>query len=84
MDTVVMLETREQENHLYLMVGEIKATNVLILRTLQDHYEERKELAKKVEELNTKVNRAAGVLTLATVFVGAIFNQALRKLGIVS
>ncbi len=78
------MEQREQENHLYLMVGEIKATNSLILKTLQDHYEERKALAAKVEELNTKVNRAAGVLTLATIFVGALFNQFLRKIGIVS
>jgi ABC-type transporter Mla maintaining outer membrane lipid asymmetry permease subunit MlaE len=75
---------QDQQSQLYLMIGEIKATNSLILKTLQDHYEERKALAAKVEELNSKVNRAAAILTLATVFIGAVFNQGLRKLGIIS
>jgi ABC-type transporter Mla maintaining outer membrane lipid asymmetry permease subunit MlaE len=76
------METNQQE--LYIMIGEIRATNNLILQTLQEHAAERKALSEEVKELNAKVNKAAAVLTLATVFIGAVFNQGLRKLGIIS
>lgn len=76
--------TPEQQNQLFLMIGEIRATQTLILDKFEQHIEDDKILAQDVKELNAKVNRAAAVLTLATVFIGAVFNQGLRKLGIIS
>lgn len=76
--------TPEQANLLFQTIGEIKATQTLILDKLAEHIEDDKILALDVKELNAKVNKAAAVLTLATVFIGAVFNQGLRKLGIIS
>jgi hypothetical protein len=76
--------TPDQENQLFLMIGEIKATQTLILDKLAEHIEDDKILAQDVKELNTKVNKAAAVLTLVTIFITAVFQSGLKKLGLIS
>jgi hypothetical protein len=74
----------EQENQLFLMIGEIKAMQAALLDKFEQHIEDDKILAQDVKELNMKVNKAAAVLTLVTIFITAVFQSGLKKLGLIS
>lgn len=76
--------TQEQQNQLFLMMGEIRATQTLILEKLAEHIEDDKILAQDVKYLSAKVNKAAAILSLASIFIGAVFTTGLKKLGIIS
>ena len=52
----------EAEQQLYLLLGEIKATQTLILKKLDEHALERKELSDRVAKLEKRINYAAGAL----------------------
>jgi len=58
----------EAEQQLYLLLGEIKATQALILKKLDEHAAERKELTERVSQVESKINWAAGTLG-AIIFV---------------
>jgi hypothetical protein len=69
----------EREQQLYLMLGEIKATQSLILNKLDEQNIERKELAERVSRLETRINRAAGALAVLLVFIQAGWNYITGK-----
>lgn len=52
------------DGRLYLMLGELKATQELILKKLDEQNIERKELSDRVSRLETRINRAAGAITV--------------------
>ena len=54
----------EQQSHLYLLLGEIKATQTAILAKMDEHSAERKVLSDRVSRLETRINRAAGALAV--------------------
>jgi hypothetical protein len=74
----------DNDKQLYILLGEIKATQELTLKMLADLVKDNEKRDEKIEDLNAKVNKAAAVLTLVTIFVTAVFQSGLKKLGLIS
>lgn len=69
----------DTEQQLYLMLGEIKATQSLILKKLDEHSLERKEISERVSKLETRINRAAGGLAVLLVIGQMAWNWITGK-----
>lgn len=67
------------EQQLYLLLGEIKATQALILKKLDEHAQERKELTERVAQVESKINKAAGIFAAVVFGFNALWAYLTRK-----
>lgn len=80
-----MQTEQEQQNQLYTALGEIKATQELILEGLRSHFRDDKEAFGKIDDrlsaVERKINIAAGLVLAITTVLSLFGTSLLRRLG---
>ena len=63
-----------------MMIGELKATQNLLLIALQDSKAKASQLEKQIAEINNKINKAAGAIAIVTLVFSTLVQFVVGKL----
>lgn len=75
----VLMAPSAKDDELHFMLGKISAQLEDVLRRLEQGDSDRKELKQRVEEIELKLNKAAGVLVVFTAFISAGASYVWKK-----